>query len=137
MKHSQSLKQFQPSPLSAEGLGFSVVVMNSISILEAQRVSVSFPEGDAVFVVKLQDFTATEKDELVLNCELSKDVPVVWYHSEKEITASKTVVLKSEGTCRSLLLKRVEQSNKGTYTCDCGTDKTSAVIDVQGLKPKP
>lgn len=111
--------------------------MNSFSIPEAQRASVSVPEGDAVFVVKLQDFTATEKDELLLNCELSKDVPVVWYHSEKEITASKTVVLKSEGTRRSLLLKRVEQSNGGTYTCDCGTDKTSAVIDVQGLKPKP
>lgn len=111
--------------------------MKLFSIPEAQRASVSVPEGDAVFVVKLQDFAATEKDELLLSCELSKDVPVVWYHSEKEITASKTVVLKSEETRRSLLLKRVEQSSKGTYTCDCGTDKTSAVVDVQGLKPKP
>lgn len=111
--------------------------MNSFSIPEAERVSVSVPEGDAVFVVKLQDYSATEKDELLLNCELSKDVPVVWYHSEKEITTSKTVVLKSEGTHRSLILKRVEQSSKGTYTCDCGTDKTSAVVDVQGLKEKP
>lgn len=98
-------------------------------------VSVSVPEGDAIFVSKLQDFTATEKDELILDCELSKDVPVIWYHSEKEITASKMVVLKSEGTSRSLVLKKVEQSNKGTYTCDCGTDKTSAVVDVQGLNP--
>lgn len=98
-------------------------------------MSVSVPEGDAIFVAKLQDFTATEKDELILDCELSKDVPVIWYHSEQEITASKTVVLKSEGTRRSLFLKRVEQSSKGTYTCDCGTDKTSAVLDVQGLKP--
>lgn len=86
-------------------------------------------------MAKLQNFTATEKEELILDCELSKDVPVVWYHSEKEITTSKTVVLKSEGTRRSLVLKRVEQSNKGTYTCDCGTDKTSAIVDVQGLNP--
>lgn len=86
-------------------------------------------------MTKLQDFTATEKDELILDCELSKDVPVIWYHSEKEITASKTVVLRSEGTHRSLVLTRVEQSNKGTYTCDCGTDKTSATIDVQGFTP--
>lgn len=84
--------------------------------------------------MKLQDFTATEKDELTLDCELNKDVPVIWYHSEKEITASKTVMLKSEGTHRSLVLKKVEQSDRGTYTCDCGTDKTSAAIDVQGLK---
>lgn len=132
----QSRKQFQTFLPNAEGRASSLVI-NPFSIPEAQPVSVSVPEGDAVFVVKLQDFAATEKDELLLNCELSKDVPVVWYHSEKEITASKTVVLKSEGTRRSLLLKSVEQSSKGTYTCDCGTDKTSAVIEVQGLNSKP
>lgn len=96
------------------------------------KLYVCVPEGDAVFVVKLQDFTATEKDEVTLDCELSKDVPVVWYHSEKEITASKMVVLKSEGTRRSLVLKKVEQSDKGKYVCDCGTDKTSADINIEG-----
>lgn len=85
-------------------------------------------------MVKLQDYTATEKDEVTLDCELSKDVPVVWYHSEKEIIASKTVVMKSEGTRRSLILKKVEQSNKGKYVCDCGTDKTSAVINIEGKR---
>lgn len=99
---------------------------------EADCGCVSVPEGDAVFVVKLQDFTATEKDEMTLDCELSKDVPVVWYHSEKEITASKMVVIKSEGTRRTLVLKKVEQSDKGKYVCDCGTDKTSANINIEG-----
>lgn len=83
-------------------------------------------------MVKLQDYTATEKDEVTLDCELSKDVPVVWYHNEKEIIASKMTVLKSEGTHRSLVLKKVEQSNKGKYVCDCGTDKTSANINIEG-----
>lgn len=83
-------------------------------------------------MVKLQDFTATEKDEMTLDCELSKDVPVVWYHSEKEIIASKMVVIKSEGTRRTLVLKKVEQSDKGKYVCDCGTDKTSANINIEG-----
>lgn len=83
-------------------------------------------------MVKLQDYTATEKDEVSLDCELSKDVPVMWYHSEKEIIASKMVVMKSEGTRRSLVLKRVEQSDRGVYVCDCGTDKTSANITIEG-----
>lgn len=91
-----------------------------------------FPEGDAIFVVKLQDYTATEKDEVTLDCELSKDVPVVWYCSEKEIVASKMVVMRSEGTRRSLILKRVAQSDAGKYSCDCGTDKTSANITIEG-----
>lgn len=91
-------------------------------------------EGDAVFVVKLQDYTATEKDEVTLDCELSKDVPVMWYHNEKEIIASKMVVMKSEGTRRSLVLKKVEQSDKGKYVCDCGTDKTSANMNIEGKR---
>ncbi|TDH06482.1 hypothetical protein EPR50_G00113840 [Perca flavescens] len=93
-------------------------------------------EGDAVFVTKLQDYTATEKDEVSLDCELSKDVPVVWYYGEKEVIASKTVVMRSEATRRSLVLKKVTQSDKGKYTCDCGTDKTSAslIIEARDIK---
>lgn len=83
-------------------------------------------------MVKLQDYTATEKDEVTLDCELSKDVPVVWYHNEKEIIASKMVVMRTEATHRSLILKKVEQSDKGKYVCDCGTDKTSANINIEG-----
>lgn len=82
--------------------------------------------------MKLQDYTATEKDEVTLDCELSKDVPVVWYHDEKEIIASKLVVMRSEGTRRSLLLKRVVQSDQGKYVCDCGTDKTLSNINIEG-----
>uniref|UniRef100_A0A3P9JWC8 Ig-like domain-containing protein n=1 Tax=Oryzias latipes TaxID=8090 RepID=A0A3P9JWC8_ORYLA len=80
----------------------------------------------------LQDYTATEKEELTLQCELSKDVPVMWYHDKKELIASKTVAIRSEGTSRSLVLKKVSQSNQGCYECDCGTDKTSANITVEG-----
>ncbi|KAK5920272.1 hypothetical protein CgunFtcFv8_024099 [Champsocephalus gunnari] len=88
-------------------------------------------EGDAVFVVKLQDYTATEKDEVSLDCELSKDVPVMWFHEETEVIASKTLLMKSEGTRRSLVLRKVEQSDKGKYVCDCGTDKTTASINIE------
>ncbi|XP_019749859.1 titin-like [Hippocampus comes] len=93
-------------------------------------------EGDAVFVVKLQDHTATEKEQVSLDCELNKDVPVVWYHEEKEIIASKTVLLKSEATRRSLVLRKAELSSKGKYTCDCGTDKTVADLTVEAREIK-
>lgn len=111
---------YQPSHTCCKVCNFLTLTLGSV------------PEGDAVFVVKLQDYTATEKDEVTLDCELSKDVPVIWYHNEKEIIASKVVVIRSEGTRRSLILKRVEQSNKGKYVCDCGTDKTSANINIEG-----
>uniref|UniRef100_A0A0S7EPU5 non-specific serine/threonine protein kinase n=2 Tax=Poeciliopsis prolifica TaxID=188132 RepID=A0A0S7EPU5_9TELE len=93
-------------------------------------------EGDAIFLVKLRDYTATEKDEVSLDCELSKDVPVVWYHNEKEVVTSKLVVMKSEGTRRSLVLKKVAQNDQGKYVCDCGTDKTSANIMIEARDVK-
>lgn len=112
------------------------IIIELLMVLSAETngpVFDSVPEGDAMFTLKLQDYSATEKEEVSLDCELSKDVPVVWYHNEKEVTASKMVVLRSEGTRRALVLKKVEQNDKGTYVCDCGTDKTSANIHIEGI----
>uniref|UniRef100_A0AAV2JXA8 non-specific serine/threonine protein kinase n=1 Tax=Knipowitschia caucasica TaxID=637954 RepID=A0AAV2JXA8_KNICA len=93
-------------------------------------------EGDAVFITKLSDFTAVEKDEVSLQCELSKDVPVVWYRDQVELTQSKSLALKSEGTKRFMVLKKVEMSDQGEYCCDCGTDKTKAKLSVEGRDVK-
>nr|XP_023853876.1 titin-like [Salvelinus alpinus] len=89
-------------------------------------------EGDAYFTVKLQDYTAVEKDEVTLDCELSKDVPVRWYHNETEIKASKMVTIRAEGNKRMLSIKKVEGKDKGQYLCDCDTDKTMATISIEG-----
>jgi len=89
-------------------------------------------EGDAYFTVKLQDYTAVEKDEVNLDCELSKDVPVKWFHNETEIKASKMVTMKVEGKRRILNIKKIEEKEKGLYVCDCGTDKTSATVSIEG-----
>lgn len=89
-------------------------------------------EGDAYFTVKLQDYTAVEKDEVTLDCELSKDVPVKWFHNETEIKASKMVSMKVDGKRRILCIKKVEDKDKGQYACDCGTDKTAATVTIEG-----
>lgn len=94
--------------------------------------NVPLPEGDAYFTVKLQDFTAVEKDQVVLGCELSKDVEVVWYHNEAEVKTSKGVAVKAEGKRRTLVIKKVGDEDKGAYVCDCGTDKTTATLHIEG-----
>ncbi|KAM7407983.1 hypothetical protein PAMA_003628 [Pampus argenteus] len=93
--------------------------------------NISIPEGDAYFTVKLQDYTAVEKDEVVLDCELSKDVKVMWYHNEAEVKVSKTVAIKAEGKRRTLVIKKVAYKDKGQYVCDCGTDKTTAMLNIE------
>lgn len=93
---------------------------------------VCFTEGSAKFCVKLQDYTATEKDEVTLDCELTKDVPVRWYFKATELKASKMVQMKSDGKRRILVIKKVEEKDKGEYTCDCETDRTSCNINIEG-----
>lgn len=91
-------------------------------------------EGDPYFTGKLQDYTAVEKDEVILQCEISKaDAPVKWMKDGKPITASKNVVIKADGKKRILILKKALKKDIGQYTCDCGTDQTSAKLDIEGM----
>lgn len=90
------------------------------------------PEGDAYFTVKLQDYTAVEKDQVVLECELNKEVDVIWYRNQAEVRPSKTVAVRAEGRRRTLVLRRVGHEDAGHYTCDCGTDKTTAALHIEG-----
>lgn len=90
-------------------------------------------EGDPYFTGKLQDYTAVEKDEVILQCEISKaDAPVKWMKDGKPITPSKNVVIKADGKKRILILKKALKKDIGQYTCDCGTDQTSANLNIEG-----
>lgn len=89
-------------------------------------------EADPYFTVKLHDKTGVEKDEIILKCEVSKDVPVKWFKDGEEIVPSLKHSIKSEGLRRILKIKKAEFSDKGEYVCDCGTDKTNANVNVEG-----
>lgn len=69
---------------------------------------------------------------MVLDCELNKDVDVMWYHNEAEIRPSKAVTIKADGRRRLLIISRAADKDVGQYLCDCGTDKTSATLHVKG-----
>lgn len=70
---------------------------------------------------------------MILQCEISKaDAPVKWFKDGKEIEPSKNVVIKADGKKRILTLKKALKSDIGQYTCDCGTDKTSGKLNIEG-----
>lgn len=90
-------------------------------------------EGDLYFTVKLQNYTAVEKDRVVLSCELSKAVAEVrWFKDTEEIFPSKNISFQSDGRKRMMVIKRAAKSSLGAYTCDCGTDKTTANLNIEG-----
>lgn len=68
-----------------------------------------------------------------LVCELSKAVAdVKWFKDGKEITPSKNIAISSDGKKRILTVRKAEKANIGTYSCDCGSDKTSAELNIEG-----
>lgn len=93
-----------------------------------------FLEGEAYFITKLQDYTAVEKDEVVLKCELSKhSAEVKWFKDGTEIIPSKNILIKADGKKRILTVKKAEKANTGEYVCDCGSDKTTAKLNIEGI----
>uniref|UniRef100_A0A8C7XXI4 Titin n=1 Tax=Oryzias sinensis TaxID=183150 RepID=A0A8C7XXI4_9TELE len=87
---------------------------------------------------KLQNYTAVEKDEVQLVCELSKAIAdVKWFKDGKEITPSKNITISTDGKKRILTVRKAEKANIGVYTCDCGSDKTTANINIEGKTYPP
>lgn len=90
-------------------------------------------EGDLYFTTKLQNYTAVEKDEVKLVCELSKAIAdVKWFKEGKEITPSKNIAISTDGKKRILMVRKAEKANIGEYSCDCGSDKTTAKLNIEG-----
>lgn len=90
-------------------------------------------EGDLYFTVKLQNYTAVEKDEVILSCEVSKATgQVTWFKDGSEVFPSRNVLIQSDGKKRTLVIKKAAKSNMGAYTCDCSTDKTTAHLYIEG-----
>lgn len=98
------------------------------------RTSCFSAEGDLYFTTKLQNYTAVEKDEVKLVCELSKAIAdVKWFKDGKEITPSKNIAISTDGKKRILMVRKAEKANIGEYTCDCGSDKTTANLNIEGI----
>lgn len=85
------------------------------------------------FTVKLQNYTAIEKDEVVLCCELSKAAgDVKWFKDGEEVFPSKNILIQSDGKKRLMVIKKAARSSAGAYSCSCGTDRTSCDLNIEG-----
>uniref|UniRef100_A0A667WXZ1 Ig-like domain-containing protein n=1 Tax=Myripristis murdjan TaxID=586833 RepID=A0A667WXZ1_9TELE len=84
-----------------------------------------------VFDVPLKPVNVEEGEKLSLKCHVSMG-EVKWFKDGNEITPSKNILIQSDGKKRMLIIKRAAKSNIGAYTCDCGTDKTTADLNIEG-----
>uniref|UniRef100_A0A3P8VVY3 Ig-like domain-containing protein n=1 Tax=Cynoglossus semilaevis TaxID=244447 RepID=A0A3P8VVY3_CYNSE len=84
-----------------------------------------------IFTKKLENLDANEGDSVTLSCELSKPASVVWRHGDTVLESSSKYQLKQEGTSVQLIIYKLQGADSGEYSCDTGSQRTSAVLSVQ------
>uniref|UniRef100_A0A3B4Y230 Ig-like domain-containing protein n=1 Tax=Seriola lalandi dorsalis TaxID=1841481 RepID=A0A3B4Y230_SERLL len=96
--------------------------------------SISSPEAQPVlFKTQLQNLERQAGETASLRCETTKPgASVVWRCGDSVLESSSKYQLKQEGTVVELVIYKLQAADSGEYSCDTGSQRTSAVLTVQG-----
>uniref|UniRef100_A0A3Q3XG12 Ig-like domain-containing protein n=1 Tax=Mola mola TaxID=94237 RepID=A0A3Q3XG12_MOLML len=84
-----------------------------------------------IFTKELESQTVGESASL--RCETTKPgASVGWRCGDRVLASSSKYHLKQEGTIVELVIYKLQGADAGEYSCDTGSQKTSAVLTVQG-----
>lgn len=93
-----------------------------------------FPALPAVFKEELKNEEVVEGASVSLRCELSKAAPVQWKIGSKVLKTSEKYQMSQPGTIAELVIRDLDVTDAGDYTCVCGDQKTTATLTVHGKK---
>ncbi|XP_061588373.1 obscurin isoform X3 [Cololabis saira] len=95
-------------------------------------VTLTVEGAPAFFQKELENQDATEGDDITLHCELSKPgVCVEWRKGGVVLQPSNKYDIKREGCVQQLCIRNLDPEDSGYYTCDAGTQLTTASLAVQ------
>ncbi|KAM6989312.1 obscurin [Tautogolabrus adspersus] len=89
----------------------------------------------AFFKSPLQNLKRQAGESVSLRCETTKPgASVVWRRSDRVLVSSSKYHLKQEGTVVKLVIYNLKGADSGEYSCDTGSQRTSAVLTVQEVE---
>ncbi|XP_067393755.1 obscurin-like protein 1 [Emydura macquarii macquarii] len=124
--HALTVRQCQPGDAAtvsacAEGL------------VSTARLSVQ--EAQVLFVQTLQDMVAEERQDVALEVELSCEAAEVrWLKQGLLVQPGSKYQLREAGRRRSLTIRSLSPSDRGTYRCESLHDRTQAKLSVAPRK---
>uniref|UniRef100_UPI003AB0B308 obscurin n=1 Tax=Centroberyx gerrardi TaxID=166262 RepID=UPI003AB0B308 len=87
------------------------------------------------FKTQLESLERQAGEAATLRCETTKPgANVVWRFGDRVLESSSKYHLKQEGAVVELVLYKIHGADSGEYSCDTGSQKTSAVLTVQEVE---
>nr|XP_038037907.1 LOW QUALITY PROTEIN: obscurin-like protein 1 [Anas platyrhynchos] len=124
--HSLTIRRCQPADAAT-------VTANAEGLLSTARLSVQ--EAQVLFVRKLQDVVAEEEQDACLEVEVSHEAAEVqWLKQGVLLQPSGKHQLQESGRRRTLTIRSVSPSDRGTYRCESLHDRTQAKLSVEPRK---
>lgn len=78
---------------------------------------------------------ATENGTITLCCELNKPAASVeWRKGDRVLEPDDKFSIRCEGTIAELMIRDLDLTDAGDYTCCYGDQKTTAAVKVNGKK---
>uniref|UniRef100_UPI00398E7BDC obscurin-like isoform X29 n=1 Tax=Pristiophorus japonicus TaxID=55135 RepID=UPI00398E7BDC len=75
---------------------------------------------------------AVTSESLELSCEVSPaNAVVTWRKDQKEVKQDQRITIISQGTQRKLVIKKVQQSDQGNYTCMSNDDSLTFQVKIK------
>ncbi|XP_038654386.1 obscurin isoform X3 [Scyliorhinus canicula] len=75
---------------------------------------------------------AIASESLELSCEVSPDnAVVVWKKDQKVVKQDQRITIISQGTQRKLVIRKVQQSDQGNYTCTSNDDNLTFQVKIK------
>lgn len=80
---------------------------------------------------------ATENGTATFCCELNKSTAAVeWRKGDRALEPNDKFTMSCEGTTAELVIRDLDLTDAGDYTCCYGDQKTTAALTVNGKKEK-
>lgn len=90
-------------------------------------------EGPIDIIKPLRDLHVTEKEQVMLECEVSKSgLKAAWYKDGQELHDSDRIELTKADTVHRLTIASAEQTDEGKYSVIFGENKSTASVKVEG-----
>uniref|UniRef100_A0ABM5GMQ0 Obscurin isoform X5 n=1 Tax=Pogona vitticeps TaxID=103695 RepID=A0ABM5GMQ0_9SAUR len=143
MKDQTSLKPSEKYRMRLEGR-FAELTIQDLELTDAgsytcvcaeQKTTAALKVNalPAFFQEELKSMEVTEGETATLHGRLSKAAPVAWQKGPRTLKPGGKYQIKQEGPYVELVIRDVDETDSGDYTCICGSQKTTACLTVTVL----